>query len=447
MKKFLFLLIILIPTLLFAQANLEKAILSTKKDIEEATAELNKLREEITSQRLKISEELDILREEVLRLREEYKNLKGELEGKDLGEILKEVNYLEEEIKFSSSLLKEFRREMETYLPAPEVERNSTSFKKIDKILETSPLKATPFLLNLARKIIEENIGGNIFEGRCLDQHGVSHKGNFIVFGPISYFSSQDIAGMVGFHTGSALPSVVYSLPRESLTKLVRGERSILPLDFTLGEAIKVKRYKKTWQEHIISGGVVMIPILALGFICLILIIYKFFSLSRIKTRAGDVLKEIINLVKEGKTQEAKEKVKSLGRPFSPVFLEVIEHKDATREDIEEITHERILSQLPFLQSHLPTLAVSASAAPLLGLLGTVTGMIHTFNLVTLFGTGQAKLLSGGISEALVTTEFGLAIAIPVLLIHAYLSRRVRKIIDNLEVETLSLINGIKGTK
>jgi len=73
--------------------------------------------------------------------------------------------------------------------------------------------------------------------------------------------------------------------------------------------------------------------------------------------------------------------------------------------------------------------------------------MIHTFNLVTLFGTGQAKLLSGGISEALVTTEFGLAIAIPVLLIHAYLSRRVRKIIDNLEVETLSLINGIKETK
>jgi len=285
MKKLVFLLIILIPTLLFAQASLNEAILSTKKDIEEATVELNKLREEITSQRLKISEELDILREDVLRLREEYRDLKRELEGKDLEEILKEVNYLEEEIKFSSSLLKEFRREMETHLPIAEVERNATSFKEIDKILETSPLKATPLLLNLARKIIEENIGGNIFEGRCLDQHGVSHKGKFIVFGPISYFSSPEIAGMVGVHTGSALPSVVYSLPRQSLMKLLRGERSILPIDFTLGEAIKVKRFKKTWKEHIISGGVVMIPILALGFICLILIIYKFFSLSRIKTR------------------------------------------------------------------------------------------------------------------------------------------------------------------
>ena len=72
-------------------------------------------------------------------------------------------------------------------------------------------------------------------------------------------------------------------------------------------------------------------------------------------------------------------------------------------------------------------LSVSAAAAPLLGLLGTVTGMIHTFRLITMFGTGDARLLSGGISEALVTTEAGLMVAIPALLIHAWCLRRVRR--------------------
>ena len=81
---------------------------------------------------------------------------------------------------------------------------------------------------------------------------------------------------------------------------------------------------------------------------------------------------------------------------------------------------------------------------PLLGLLGTVTGMIHTFRLVTVFGTGDARLLSGGISEALVTTEFGLMIAIPVLLVHAYLARRVRTIIGRLENRAIEFVGELK---
>ena len=106
--------------------------------------------------------------------------------------------------------------------------------------------------------------------------------------------------------------------------------------------------------------------------------------------------------------------------------------------------HERIITEIPILEKHLPTLAVCASAAPLLGLLGTVTGMIHTFNLVTIFGTGDARLLSGGISEALITTEYGLVIAVPALFVHAYLSRRVRGIIDTLEQTAIGFVNGLK---
>jgi len=77
----------------------------------------------------------------------------------------------------------------------------------------------------------------------------------------------------------------------------------------------------------------------------------------------------------------------------------------------------------------LPVIALTAGVSPLLGLLGTVTGMIKTFQLISLFGAGDAKLLSSGISEALITTEFGLVVAIPALVFHTYLQRRAKKIL------------------
>ena len=93
-------------------------------------------------------------------------------------------------------------------------------------------------------------------------------------------------------------------------------------------------------------------------------------------------------------------------------------------------------------------MAALVAAAPLLGLLGTVTGMIHTFRLITFFGVGDARLLADGISEALVTTEAGLCVAIPALLCHAWLTRLARRHATALETEISSLVseNGTEGT-
>ena len=102
---------------------------------------------------------------------------------------------------------------------------------------------------------------------------------------------------------------------------------------------------------------------------------------------------------------------------------------------------------MPKLEQHLGTLAVLGGVAPLLGLLGTVTGMIHTFDLVTIFGTGEARLLSGGISEALITTKFGLGIAIPVLLVHAFFARRIRTVVAELENAAIRVVNALKIEK
>ena len=119
-----------------------------------------------------------------------------------------------------------------------------------------------------------------------------------------------------------------------------------------------------------------------------------------------------------------------------------VRHRD--RETQESVLQEAILHQLPRVESGLSVLAVLGAVAPLLGLLGTVTGMINTFRVITLFGTGDPKLMSGGISEALVTTELGLIVAIPIMLMHTFLPRRADHIIGDMEEKAVQLTNIIQ---
>jgi biopolymer transport protein ExbB len=119
----------------------------------------------------------------------------------------------------------------------------------------------------------------------------------------------------------------------------------------------------------------------------------------------------------------------------------VYEENPATDVETLELTlDEAILAETPSLERGNAFVKVVSVAAPLLGLLGTVTGMIQTFQAITLFGTGDPKLMAGGISQALVTTVLGLTVAIPLLLIHALLSGRSRALVEVLEEQTAGII-------
>ncbi|MDX1972397.1 MAG: MotA/TolQ/ExbB proton channel family protein [Candidatus Sumerlaeia bacterium] len=129
---------------------------------------------------------------------------------------------------------------------------------------------------------------------------------------------------------------------------------------------------------------------------------------------------------------------------YSPVAMMLgaaVEHLEYPSELIEEVMYEKILAVKHRLESLLPLISITASAAPLLGLLGTVTGIINTFKLITVFGSGDVKTLSGGISEALITTEYGLIVAIPALILHAFLSRRAKGMINQMETVGVELVN------
>jgi biopolymer transport protein ExbB len=127
--------------------------------------------------------------------------------------------------------------------------------------------------------------------------------------------------------------------------------------------------------------------------------------------------------------------------PVINVLTAGLAGRNEDRETQENILQEAILREAPRLERFLAVLGILAAIAPLLGLLGTVTGMIGTFRVITLYGTGDPRMMSGGISEALVTTELGLAVAIPIMLLHTFLGRRVDHIIGDMEEKAVALTN------
>ena len=131
--------------------------------------------------------------------------------------------------------------------------------------------------------------------------------------------------------------------------------------------------------------------------------------------------------------------------PAGAVMVKLVKTSEESPDLVEETLYEQLMGVQAKVSTWLPVIAITAATAPLLGLLGTVSGMISTFNLITLFGSGDPKPLAGGISEALITTLFGLVVAIPALIIHAFLSRRAQGIVQTTERLGLSFVNGLRS--
>ena len=164
------------------------------------------------------------------------------------------------------------------------------------------------------------------------------------------------------------------------------------------------------------------------------------------KGLAGDSLSQVIKKIRSGDLEAAKHEANKISGPTGEMIAVGVANHAEPKELLEEILLEKMVTTQPKIERLLSIIAVTAATAPLLGLLGTVTGMINTFKLITIFGTGDAKSLSGGISEALITTEFGLVVAIPSLIFHAFLSRKARSIMAGMERVAMSFVNGVKAS-
>jgi biopolymer transport protein ExbB len=433
-------------------ADMNTAITTVKSDIDQHLKELKDFRLKASRERIKLNNDINDLQADVVQLRKEDSYLQSFILEKDLGfeRIKDRENQLQEELRFIYTQTSEFRRSMTKRMSLAQELKFKNEFDKIDNLFDPSSpvglLQSTEPLLSFLQKHMKDVVGGDVFDGSALDKEGELHEGRFVAFGSIQYFLSNDkkTSGFIGISAAQLRPEVLFFVNPDHIQSVISGQKQSLPVDVTGGDAIKIeqKQTKSLWAE-IKAGGVVMWPIFGLFFVCLIVVIFKIVSLLQLNVKGGFQLGRILTLINQNKIDEALQRVDAMKRPLAPVLHEGIEHRDASKEHIEEIMHEQVLSQIPFLERGLPVLAVSAAAAPLLGLLGTVMGMMHTFDLVALFGTGKANLLSAGISEALITTKFGLVVAIPALIAHAFFARRVKVVIHMMEQTTMAFVNGL----
>ena len=170
--------------------------------------------------------------------------------------------------------------------------------------------------------------------------------------------------------------------------------------------------------DYLAGGGPVMAPLLAVSFVLWLLIAHKSLVLRRLST-TGITRRQAGELIAAGRTPPAE---------CTGINAVLVRHFLARRTGnaaVDGYILDEIVLHLVFsLNRHLSVIAVLAAIAPLLGLLGTVTGMVATFDALTLFGTGNARALAGGISEALITTQAGLLVAIPGFYMSGFLARR-----------------------
>jgi len=203
------------------------------------------------------------------------------------------------------------------------------------------------------------------------------------------------------------------------------GKTSAFALDPTGGSILSLLVQAPDLRERVDQGGPVGYIILAIGLIGLLIALERLVSLVLVGAKVN---------------RQLKSPTASNDNPLGRVMQVKDNNPDLDTETLELKLSESILREVPKLSSRLTLIKIISVVAPLIGLLGTVTGMINTFQAITLFGTGDPKLMAGGISQALVTTVLGLVVAIPMVFIFAYLNGRSRNIVTILQQESTGII-------
>jgi biopolymer transport protein ExbB len=199
--------------------------------------------------------------------------------------------------------------------------------------------------------------------------------------------------------------------------------------------------------EFVKSGGWLMLPIILCSIVALGIVIERFLVLQRKKVMPDHLMRQILQLHQENRLDKADlGKLRSsspLGRILAAGLVNREHSKEVMKESIEEVGRQVVHD----LDRYLNTLGTIASISPLLGLLGTVIGMIKVFSVIVTAGVGDPGVLAGGISEALITTAAGLSVAIPSLMFHRYFSGLIDRLVLGMEEQALKLVEIMHGER
>lgn len=458
MKKLFFWITFFAAAVASAQ-SFDEASQKVQQDLADSLKELSSTRNDIAKEQISLTRDVNKLEGGVIEKTREVERLQRQADNRSVGiNALKvEVQSRRDEVEYISGLLNEFVGKFNTKIHVSETQLYADAIKEARLSIEDVNMsQADKFdrqmkIVGTAVDRTGEVLGGKLYEGKALTDGGLLESGQFAAIGPVVFFkSNQSETVGLGFGQGNGLDAIVVELDPSfgpGISNLVTTGEGVFPADASSGKALKFAQMEESIGEHVAKGGIWGIVIIVLGVIALILAAFKVLDIASVKVPPVDVLEGMLYDIDAEKFDEAKAKADGLSGLTGKIYQDAIENINQRRAVLEEIIFARLLEIRPKLERYLAFVALVAAAAPLLGLLGTVTGMIKTFNLITIFGTGDAKSLSSGISEALVTTELGLAVAIPALLLHGLLNRMAKRKIADLEQGAVSFLNGLEVQK
>jgi biopolymer transport protein ExbB len=430
-----------------AQTQVSKALIETRRDLVTAIAKLEATREKIAAEKpelsakfheveKKLAEKRRLLR--IARMGEADRERELRILNRDLATRKQDANYI-------AGLLKDHALKVETLAkPGSAPLDIEDAALMVEGGLESDKLKDRLVVIDASLGRLEALLGGASQPGEAVDGEGQIHQGVLAAFGPVSYFMAKD-----GDTGGEVLVTQSGELPRfvndssQSIAKLMEGEMVTVPVDPSGGNARALENLRGGPMALIRKGGLWIWPILLLALLSLIFGLMKLAQFSRFREPSDAWVTAILAALRTRDTQKALQIAGERRHPAGEVMVKLVKTSEHSPDLVEETLYEQLMGVQSRVSTMLPVIAITAATAPLLGLLGTVSGMIATFNLITLFGSGDPKPLAGGISEALITTMFGLVVAIPALIVHAFLSRRAQGIVQTTERLGLSLVNGL----
>ncbi|MCG5500963.1 MotA/TolQ/ExbB proton channel family protein [Ectothiorhodospira lacustris] len=199
--------------------------------------------------------------------------------------------------------------------------------------------------------------------------------------------------------------------------------------------------------ELVKAGGWLMLPIIACSVIALSIVIERFWTLRRRRVIPSQLVVQIWQWIQAGELDDARIRTLREGSPLGRILATGLVNRRSSREVMKETIEETGRRVAHELERFLNTLGTIAAITPLLGLLGTVVGMIQVFSVITAVGVGSPGELAAGISQALITTAAGISVAIPAMIFHRYFRGRVDELVLDMEQEAIKLVEVLKGER
>ncbi len=397
-----------------------------KRDLEERIENFEQRAEEKVAG---TEQSIDSLQDEVLALENRVSEAQQQLER---------VQQQREDAERNSDVLRATFRQAGVSLS-----EHGMDFMDSDSFNELSEEERLSRVFGAGRDVLNRLSSVSSESGAFFTQGGDKVEGELVHFGGVAtYGVADETAGILVPAGGGEMK--LWSEPNADTARaLAQGEwPEVLPT-FIHGSSDGAVNTSEGGGvlETIQSGGVVawLIVLLATG--ALTLILARVVFLKRASTSTSEITDQAASRVEQGDIDGAIEFCRQRKGSTAAVVNSALRNLHRERESLDDIINESILHESARLERFGTMILVIAAVAPLLGLLGTVTGMIATFEVITEHGTGDPQLLSGGISTALVTTELGLIVAVPTLLIGNMLSGWADRIKDDMQKAALRVIN------